>query len=110
MNNEPHITNNGPYTIFEVMELIKDNKELIFELRSYSHKHDHRILACEPISPDNYFLRYFLKPQDVWIDNKWIVAAYIPLSTKLEWYISKLTKEELQKSFDTYGIKNRKQK
>lgn len=98
------------YTIYEVMELIKDNKELIFEIRDVKEKdgwYDHMLLIPVKGIAGNYGLQFYLKSVDTVDDPKWITDNYIPLSEKVKWYISKLTRDDIQKSIDTIGVRNR---
>lgn len=102
--------NDKSYTIYEVMELIKDNKEVIFEIRDVKEKdgwYDHMLLIPVKIITGNYGLQFYLKLVDTVDDPKWIIDNYIPLSENVKWYISKLTRDDIQKSIDTIGVRNR---
>lgn len=102
--------NNKSYTIFQAMELIKDNKALIFEIRDIKEKngwYDHMLLIPVKGAVGNYGLQFYLKLVDTVDEPKWITENYIPLSEKVQWYISSLTKEDIQKSIDKIGVRNR---
>ncbi|WP_455793403.1 hypothetical protein [Clostridium butyricum] len=102
--------NDKSYTIYEVMELIKDNKEVIFEIRDVKEKdgwYDHMLLIPVKGITGNYGLQFYLKLVDTVDDPKWITDNYIPLSENVKWYISKLTRDDIQKSIDTIGVRNR---
>ena len=94
------------FTIYQVMEMIKDNKDLIFEIRDVKEKdgwYEHMLLIPSiGITSNNYFLKYYVK----FIDGKWEVLPYIPLSKDVEWYISSLTKTDIQNSINKVGIRN----
>ena len=97
------------YTIFQAMELIKDNKELIFEIRDEKQKDGwfkHMLLICTIGLSGGYFLKYYLKPSEDCNNQKWEVADYIPLSEEIKWYISTLTKTDVQNSIDEVGIRD----
>lgn len=102
--------NDKAYTIYEVMELIKGNKELIFEIRDIKEKdgwYDHMLLIPVKGISGNYGLQFYLKLVNTVDEQKWITDNYIPLSEKVEWYISKLTRDDIQKSIDEIGVRNR---
>lgn len=102
--------NDTSYTIFQVMELIKDNKNLIFEIRVEKEKdgwYDHMLLIPVKGIGGNYGLQFYLKLVDTVDEPKWITENYIPLSEKVKWYISPLTREYIQKSIDEIGVRNR---
>lgn len=52
------------YTIYEVMEVIKENKELIFEIREDNEFSKYMVLICCTGLSGAYFLRYYQKPKD----------------------------------------------
>ncbi|MBZ9693290.1 hypothetical protein [Clostridium sp. M14] len=98
------------YTIFQVMELLKNNKELIFEIRNPKEKdgwYEHMLLMCVRGITGNYGLQFYLKLVDTVDNPTWITENYIPFSEKVEWYISTLTRKDIQKSIDKIGIRNR---
>lgn len=95
------------YNIFEIMELVKDNKEFIFEIRSAKEKdgwYEHMLLLCVRGFTGNYGLQFFLKPKEGITPYKWRIENYIPLSEKIKWYISPLTKTDVQNSINEIGI------
>lgn len=98
------------YTIFQVMELIKDNKKLIFEIRNPKEKdgwYEHMLLIPVKGISGNYGLQFYLKLVDTVNEPKWITENYIPLSEKVQWYVSELTRDDIQKSIDKIGVRNR---
>jgi DNA repair exonuclease SbcCD nuclease subunit len=57
-----HSSNVSAYTIYEVMELIKGNKELIFEIRDIKEKdgwYDHMLLIPVKGISGNYGLQFY---------------------------------------------------
>jgi hypothetical protein len=89
------------------MDLIKDNKELIFEIRDKKQKSDwfkHMLLICVIGISGGYYLKYYLKPSENCFNQKWEIATYIPLDEKIKWYISKLTKTDIENSINEVGI------
>lgn len=94
------------YTIYQVMEIIKNNKELIFEIRDEKEKdgwYDYMILIpCIGVTSNNYFLKYYVHYKE----DEWEVYPYIPLSEKIEWYISPFSKKDIEKSIKIYGIRS----
>lgn len=98
--------NDKAYTIYEVMEIIKENKELIFEIRKENEYFKNMLLICSIGLSGAYFLKYYQKPKDNWSDKRWELADYIPLSEEIKWYISKFTKTDVQNSIDEYGIRS----
>lgn len=98
------------YTIFQVFELIKENKELIFEIRDSVEKdgwYEHMLLMPIKGITGNYGLQYYSKFVETVNNPTWIIDNYIPLSEKVKWYISPLTREDIQKSIDEIGVRNR---
>lgn len=96
------------YTIYEVMEIIKNNKDLVFEIRDSKWKdswYEHMLLVSVYGFNGGYFLYYCLKPLKGITPYKWIIKQGIPLSENVKWYISLLTKDDIQKSINKIGIK-----
>lgn len=101
------IDKNKPYTIEEIIATFRDNKDLIFEIRSPKEKdgwYEHMLLICVQGFTGNYGLQYFVKPREGVSPYKWRIENFIPFSEKIEWYISSLTKEEVQNSIDEIGM------
>lgn len=96
------------YKIEEAIELFRNDKELIFEIRSDKEKdgwYEHMLLICVRGFTGNYGLQYFTKPTKGVTPYKWRLEDYIPFSEKIEWYVSPLTKKEIQSSMDEMGIR-----
>lgn len=95
------------YKIEQVIGLLRNNKNLIFEIRSLKEKdgwYEHMLLICVQGITGNYGMQFFLKPKEGITPYKWQVENYIPFSEKIEWYISPLTKTEVQNSINDIGI------
>lgn len=100
--------NDKPYKIEQAIEMLRENKELIFEIRSVKEKdgwYEHMLLLCVQGFTGNYGLQFFLKPKEHVTPYKWKIENYIPFSEKVEWYISLLTKTDVQNSINKIGIK-----
>jgi hypothetical protein len=96
------------YKIEEVIKMLRKNKELIFEIRSIKEKdnwYEHMLLLCVQGFTGNYGLQFFLKPKEHVTPYKWRVENYIPFSEEIEWYISPLTKTDVQNSINEIGIR-----
>ncbi|NFQ84160.1 hypothetical protein FDG04_02280 [Clostridium sporogenes] len=97
------------YTIDQVIGLLKNNKELIFEIRNNKEKdiwYEHMLLICVRGITGNYGIQYFIKPKEGITPYKWKIENYIPFSEKIEWYISPLTKAKVQNSIDDIGVRS----
>ena len=97
------------YKIEQAIELLRNNKDLIFEIRSVKEKDDwyeHMLLMCVQGITGNYGLQFLLKPKEGITPYKWRTQNYIPFSESVEWYISPLTKLEVQNSIDEIGLNN----
>jgi len=97
---------NKVYKIEEAIMLLRDNKEIIFEIRSSKEKdiwREHMLLMCVQGFAGNYALQYFVKPKKGITPYKWKIEDYIPFSEKIEWYISPLTKTKVQNSINELG-------
>lgn len=97
------------YKIEQTIELLRNNKELVFEIRSSKEKdcwYEHMLLICVRGITGNYGLQFFLKPKEGVTPYKWKVEDYIPFSEKIEWYISPLTKTDIQNSINDIGIRD----
>ncbi|KEI90739.1 hypothetical protein N493_15135 [Clostridium botulinum B2 433] len=97
------------YKIEQAIELIRNNKELIFEIRNPKEKdvwYEHMLLICVQGITGNYGLQYFTKPKEGITPYKWKVENYIPFNEKIEWYISPLTKVKVQNSINDIGIRS----
>ncbi|NFO72332.1 hypothetical protein FDC51_19770 [Clostridium botulinum] len=98
--------NDKSYKIEEIIPMLRKNKELIFEIRNPKDKenwYEHMLLICVQGFTGNYGLQFFLKPREGVTPYKWKIENYIPFSEKIEWYISTLTKAEVQESIDELG-------
>lgn len=96
------------YKIEEAIQMLRNNTELIFEIRSLKEKdgwYKYMLLMCVQGITGNYGLQFFLKPVEGVTPYKWQVENYIPFSEKVEWYISSLTKTDVQNSINNIGIR-----
>ena len=97
------------YKIDRAIELLRNNKDLIFEIRSVKEKDDwyeHMLLMCVQGFTGNYGLQFFTKPKEGITPYKWKIQNYIPFSDKVKWHISLLTKSEVQSSIEEMGLNN----
>jgi len=97
------------YTIYEVMEIIKNNKDVIFEIRESKWKdnwYEHMLLISAYGFTGGCFLNYYIKPVEGVTPYKWKIEKGIPLSEDIKWYVSSLTKEEVQNSINKIGIRD----
>lgn len=96
------------YKIDKAIELIRKNKELVFEIRSLKEKdgwNEHMLLICVQGFTGNYGLQYFIKPREGITPYKWKIENFIPFSENIEWYISPLTKTDIQNSINEIGVR-----
>lgn len=103
--------NDRAYTIFQAIELLKENKDLIFEIRDVKEKdgwYEHMLLICVQGMTGNYGLQFYLKLNETIKNCTWITENYIPFSEKIEWYISPLSREDIQNSINKIGVRNRR--
>ncbi|NFO86108.1 hypothetical protein FDC58_10545 [Clostridium botulinum] len=97
------------HTIYEVMEIIKNNKDVIFEIRDSKWKQDwyeHMLLISVHGITGGCFLNYYIKPVNGVEPYKWRIEKGIPLSENIKWYVSSLTKDDIQSSINEIGLRD----
>ncbi|GAA0083379.1 hypothetical protein [Clostridium sp. CTA-6] len=98
------------YTIDQAMRLLRTNKELIFEIRhaepeKKTHFYEHMLLICVKNINGYYDLNFWTTPRKGLIPYKWVCQDYIPFSSNVKWYISPLTKADVQNSINEIGVR-----
>ncbi|NFM46563.1 hypothetical protein FDB72_10525 [Clostridium botulinum] len=97
------------YTIDQAIGLLRNNKELIFEIRGSKEKcngwYEHMLLICVCGIYGHYSLHFWTKPKEGVTPYKWTCQDYIPFSENVKWYISPLTKSDVQNSINEIGVR-----
>lgn len=98
------MSNDKFYTLEKAIQILRDNKEIIFEIREKNSFYESLLLICVKNMSGFYDLNFWTKPYKTMIPYKWTEQDYIPFSKNIKWYISQLTKKDVQKSIDEIGV------
>lgn len=97
---------NKSYKIEEAISMLRENDELVFEIREEKEKdvwYEYMLLIRVYGITGNSALHYLTKPKEGVTPYRWRFYNYIPFSDKIEWYISSITKKDIQDSIDIIG-------